>query len=420
MNASITTIPGAATKLTGDASAPPATVDAAIVGATGYVGGELLRLLAAHPTLQVRHLLARRAGVAAEALFPHLTGCVGTMATEAMDSLDDQLAGDAPLAIFFALPHAASAAMIDHVMQQAARPLHIVDLSADFRLPSAAAFESIYGGEHPAPDRFKEFHCGLPDLDPTRPSGPVAHPGCFTTATCLGAAPLVARGFVEPRIVVNAITGSTGSGQSPSATTHHPERHGSVRQYAPLTHRHRPEMELLLGRLVPRAGNVMHGSGGLSGSSGSIGSSGSSSRGGSGDSNGTGTGANAAGSIVTDTAAPEVIFTPHSGPFARGILATVTARLRRPRDVDEILAAYREHYASSPFVDVVAGSVGLKSVVGTNRCRIGVATDGRDVVVASAIDNLVKGSAGGAVHWMNRSLGLPDATGLHAPALGWT
>lgn len=362
-------------------TAPPATIDCAVVGGTGYVGGELVRLLADHPTLSLEHLLARRAGLAADELFPHLTGRVDGVVTESLDALDAHLDGDRPLAIFFALPHTASAASIDRLLARASRPVTIVDLSADFRLPSASAFEAVYAAEHPAPDRFADFHCGLPDLDASVPGGSIAHPGCFTTATCLGAAPLVARGLVEPRLVVNAITGSTGSGQSPTATTHHPERHGSVRQYAPLTHRHRAEMEMLLGRLVPP---------------------------------GAGTPARPDGSAV------EVAFTPHSGPFARGIFATITARLTRACSLEELVAAGREHYAASPFVDVVPGSVALKHVVGTNRCRIGVATDGRDVVIASVIDNLVKGSAGGAVHWMNRSLGLPQTAGLDAPALGWT
>jgi N-acetyl-gamma-glutamyl-phosphate reductase len=247
----------------------------------------------------------------------------------------------------------------------------VVDLSADFRLPSVAHYEEVYGGSHGAPDRYDAFTCALPDLEAHTPSGPVAHPGCFTTAVTLACAPAHVGGLASGPFRVAAVTGSTGSGRNPSPTTHHPERHGSLKAYLPLHHRHAPEMSMLLAR-VRDGGDE-----------------------------------------------PEVLFVPHSGPFARGIHATVHVELARAMTTEQLLALYTKFYADAPFVSVSDQPPVLKEVIGTNRCRIGVAASGSHGVVFSVIDNLTKGAAGGAVQWMNRLCGFEPDAGLRLPALGW-
>ncbi|MEZ6004809.1 MAG: N-acetyl-gamma-glutamyl-phosphate reductase [Planctomycetota bacterium] len=345
--------------------------EAVVLGATGYVGAEVLRLIAGHPNLKLGAAVARSAvGKAIGDDWPHLRGAYAGVQYQALDAVP--LEGDGVLAVFSCLPHGAGATQLDEwlgALEGAGRSYRVVDLAADFRLPGPADWLSVYGEPHGAPGRYPQFACALPDLTPGQPSELMAHPGCFTTATTLGAAPLCEGGLIEPGLFVSAITGSTGSGREAKAGTHHPDRHGNLSAYNPLRHRHAPEMEMLLGRL----GGVQ----------------------------------------------PEVSFVPHSGPFARGIHATLHARLREPLDAAELRAMYREFYGASPFVAISEEPPKLKEVVGSNRCHIGIAARGHEVVVFSVIDNLIKGAAGGAVQWMNRLLDLPDTAGLEAPALAW-
>jgi N-acetyl-gamma-glutamyl-phosphate reductase len=176
--------------------------------------------------------------------------------------------------------------------------------------------------------------------------------------------------LTEAQLFVSGVTGSTGSGRVPQAGTHHPERNSNLYAYKPLSHRHAPEMAGLT---------------------------------------------NAASGRETS-----VHFVPHSGPFARGIHVTLQARAKSAVTDAELRDVFEKAYAASPFVEVVPATPRLKNVVASNMCHIGVATDGECVVIMSAIDNLVKGAAGGAVQWMNRLWKLPETAGLAAPAPGWT
>lgn len=351
-------------------SAAAGTVSAAVIGATGYVGGEVLRLLAHHPLLRVEAAVARSAaGRSVANLFPHLRGVYDDMEFLPLDGLD--LSRPDPLAVFACLPHGEGAALTDLLLREAegrGRPVFLVDLSADFRLPDPAAYARVYGHEHRAPSRYGDFFCGLPDLSPGVPSRFLSHPGCFTTAVTLACAPLVALGLCEPDLRVSAVTGSTGSGREPKEGTHHPERHGNLMAYNPLRHRHAPEMEMLLGRLG---------------------------------------------------ATPRILFVPHSGPFARGIHATVHGTLASPMASEELVARMAAFYGASVFVTVAGSPPRIKDVVGSNRCHLSAAVSGRDFVLLAAIDNLVKGAAGGAIQWMNRLIDLPEDAGLRLPALGW-
>ncbi|HSM13803.1 MAG TPA: N-acetyl-gamma-glutamyl-phosphate reductase [Thermoanaerobaculia bacterium] len=360
-----------------------APVPCAVLGGSGYVAGELLRLLSGHPFLSVEAVVSEsRAGAPIAETFPHLRGlALGGARFAAPEELARRLDSVPTLALFSALPHGEAAARIDALLGEAEASgceLTVVDLSADFRHRDPAIYESIYGQPHAAPARLPEFHCALPEHAPAGPlpggARHVAHPGCFTTAAVLALAPLVANGLIEGPASVVAVTGSTGAGRTPGATTHHPERRSDLFAYAPFAHRHEPEMRALLAAVAPDAESD-----------------------------------------------PEIAFLPHSGPFARGIHATITAALADRAAGTELVAAFRSfHEASrSTFVHLLDGPPRLQSVVGTNRCDLFVsARDGR-VAVFAAIDNLVKGAAGGAVQWMNRLLGRPERSGLELPGPGW-
>ena len=348
------------------------TLPVIVLGASGYVGGEFLRLVHGHPRLDLVAAVARRhAGTSVATLFPHLATAYPDTELVTTDTMAERLTPSVPHVLLAAAPHVDSAALIDGVLGLAAArdcPLTVIDTSADFRFRDQVRYQQIHGVEHGAPELLDRFTCALPELTPETPAGHIAHPGCFTTATVLATAPLIAGGLATGDIYVSAVTGSTGSGRSPSATTHHPERHGGLRAYKPLVHRHQPEMEELLGRL--------------------------------GD-------------------AVRVHFVPHSGPFARGIHVTVHARLRTPLTGTRLRARMGEFYASQPLVQVEDDPPRLKDVVGSHGCRLSAAVDGQHAVVMGVIDNLVRGAAGGALQWLNRKSGWPATLGLDTPAMGW-
>ncbi len=366
---------------------PP--IPAVVLGGAGYVSGELLRLLASHPSIELRTALsASHAGEPVAALFPHLTSALGTLRftdraqPEALATVLSGLRqeGATRVALFSAAPHGASAAQIDRLLiaaEEAGLAPRLVDLSADFRSQDQDEYEAIYGQTHGqphgAPHRLQQFVCALPEHLATTPAAGmhVGHPGCFTTAVTLATVALLASGAVEPEFQVCAVTGSTGSGRGAGASTHHPERQSNLWAYRPLAHRHGPEMT----RLAAAATGIK----------------------------------------------PRIAFIPHSGPFARGIHATVQGRLRQPITARELRARVAEYYAEAPFVEVVEQPPRLKDVVGSHHCRLAFAVDDQGGVAAfSVIDNLIKGAAGGAIHWMNRMLGLPETDGLTQPGLGWT
>ena len=266
-------------------------VGALVLGASGYVAGELLRWVAGHPEMRLAAAVsASHAGLPIAESFPNLAAALGDAAFVAPAELPralERAAGEhSGLAAFSAAPHKASAPQVAALIEAADAvgcELPVVDLSADFRHSDPARYQAIYGIPHPAPDLLREFTCGLTELtgdDAGAGPGRVAHPGCFATAAALAAAPLRRAGLVEPDLHVSAVTGSTGSGGMPKETTHHPLRHANLFAYKPLRHRHAPEMEDLLA--------------------------------------------------APGEPPARVRFVPHSGPFARGIHATVFARSRSP------------------------------------------------------------------------------------------
>jgi len=347
-------------------------IHAVVFGATGYVGGEFLRLIAAHPSFELSAAVSEsRAGDAIADVFPHLSTAVGDGRFVTHDDWADRIDRGSRVALFSAAPHGASAAIIAAALETAGAnefDIHVVDASADFRYAAQADYEAVYG-EHGAPQLLDAFCSGLPEHVDGTPAPHVGHPGCFATALLMASVPLVATGLASGDLFATGITGSTGSGRSPQAGTHHPERHSNLYAYKPLTHRHAPEVRLLC---------------------------------------------EAATGI-----APVLHFVPHSGPFARGIHMTVQAHAAGA-NADDVRRRFDAFYAAHPFVDIVDGMPRIKDVVASNACRIGIAAGDDAVAVTVAIDNLVKGAAGGAVQWMNRLFGLPETAGLLAPAPAWT
>jgi N-acetyl-gamma-glutamyl-phosphate reductase common form len=385
-------------------------VPVVVLGGSGYVAGEALRLLAGHPHLALAGVASESAGgeLVAEA-FPHLAGAFPGVRFAALGELPCLLAAaagaegrDGRVAAICAAPHGAAAKRIDELLaaaESAGVRLTVVDLSADFRFADAAAYEGVYGHAHGAPARLAQFRCGLPEHAVLAGGGAAApaaigavapaaigaggaeprhvgHPGCFPTAVVLAAVPLVRLGWIEPSVHVVAVTGSTGAGRTPAAATHHPARRSNLFAYSPLAHRHEPEMRALASA--------------------------------------------AAGTPV------DIHFVPQAGPFARGIYATLQARLLRPvaaggeaAAAAEVAASLGAFYAAAPFVAVAAAPPRLQDVVGSNYCRIGVAVAGDRLVAFSAIDNLTKGAAGGGIQWLNRLLGFAETAGLTQPGIGW-
>lgn len=355
------------------------TISALVLGGSGYVAGELLRLLAGHPVFRVAGVLSdSKPGELIADSFPHLASAYVEQRFCSLAQGQQLVEQERELAIFSAAPHGASATLIDGLLHrceaaagnEAGRGVHVVDISADFRFASAAAYESVYRHAHGAAARLSSFTCAVPEHLPRSPTPHIAHPGCFATATLLASVPLLALRLVEPELFVAAITGSTGSGRKPVEGTHHPLRHADLYTYNALTHRHTPEI--------------------------------------------------IACALAASGVEARFSFVPHSGPFSRGIHATVQARLARPCDSAQLLGALREYYAGAPFVQVRERAPRVKEVAASNYAQLSAATDGRSVAVMCVVDNLTKGAAGGAVQWMNRLYGLAETTGLTAPAAGWT
>jgi N-acetyl-gamma-glutamyl-phosphate reductase len=351
-----------------------AATPAIVLGGTGYVAGELLRLIAAHPRLELAAILSdSQPGAPVAGAFAHLQAAYPDLKFSALDEIEALVRRTAHCALFSAAPHGVAAAIIDRLLGaagEAGSRMHCVDISADFRYSSAAAYEAVYRHAHGAPSRIREFTCAVPEHLQKSPTPHVAHPGCFATATLLAAVPLLALGLTDTRLFVTGVTGSTGSGRKPVEGTHHPQRHSDFYTYSALSHRHVPEII-------------------------------------------------ACAKLATGVET-ELNFVPHSGPFARGIHVTVQASLKRHIATAQALEALESYYKDCPFVRVGDTAPRIKDVATSNYSHLGVVTNGSSIAVMSVVDNLNKGAAGGAVQWMNRLLGLEETTGLTAVAPGWT
>ncbi|KUN20527.1 N-acetyl-gamma-glutamyl-phosphate reductase [Streptomyces antibioticus] len=333
-------------------------VRAAVAGASGYAGGEVLRLLLAHPEVEIGALTGNsNAGQQLGALQPHLLPLAGRVLQE---TTPEVLAGHD--VVFLALPHGQSAA----VAEQLGPDVLVVDMGADFRLKDAADWEKFYGSAHAG-----TWPYGLPELPGARAalegSKRIAVPGCYPTAATLALFPAYAAGIAEAEAVIVAASGTSGAGKAPKAHLLGSEVMGSMTPYGVGGgHRHTPEM-------------IQNFSG-------------------------------VAGERIT------VSFTPTLAPMPRGILATCSAKARAGVTAESVRAAYEKAYADEPFVHLLPEGQwpATASVYGSNAVQVQVAYDetaGR-IIAISAIDNLTKGTAGGAVQSMNIALGLDESTGL--------
>jgi N-acetyl-gamma-glutamyl-phosphate reductase common form len=353
---------------------PSERVPAIVLGGTGYVAGELLRLIAGHPRLELAGILSdSQPGTAVGAAFPHLASAYPTLEFADLGEIESLIRRTPNSALFSAAPHGVAAALIDRLLAAAeAGGTHVrcVDISADFRYASAEAYGSVYKHPHGAPERIAQFTCAVPEHLALAPTPHIAHPGCFATAALLASVPLLALGLVEPKLFIAGITGSTGSGRKPVEGTHHPLRHGDLYSYGALEHRHSPEITAC----AQRASGIE----------------------------------------------AEINFVPHSGPFARGIHLTVQASLKKPMSGQEARAALSQYYRGCRFVRVLDAAPRMKDVVTSNYAHLHAAANGSSIAVMAVLDNLNKGAAGGGVQWMNRLLGFDESLGLTSPAPGWT
>ena len=345
-----------------------------VLGGTGYVAGELLRLLAGHPHFEVAGILSdSKPGEPVAGAFPHLASAYPHRRFDSESAIEARLAEKPDCAVLSAAPHGAAAPLLDRLLaaaERAGRQPRVVDISADFRYRSAEAYEAVYRHPHGAAHRLGQFTCALPEHLESLATRHVAHPGCFASAILYASVPLLKLALAQPRLFVCGITGSTGSGRKPVEGTHHPLRHSDVYAYSALAHRHVPEV--------------------------------------------------AACALAASGVEAEWNFVPSSGPFARGIHVTVQGTLERAVDSAYVIGALREFYAHAPFIRVTDAAPRIKNVVASNYAHLSAAANGRTVAVLCVLDNLTKGAAGGALQWLNRMYSLPETAGLDLPAPGWT
>jgi N-acetyl-gamma-glutamyl-phosphate/LysW-gamma-L-alpha-aminoadipyl-6-phosphate reductase len=332
-------------------------IRAGIVGGSGYAGGELLRLLLAHPEVELAQVTSERCkGQFVHSVHPNLRGRTRLKFTSPSAILPVDV-------LFLALPHGEASGRIEEFAAQAER---LVDLSADFRLDDAASYAKWYGREHPAPEWLERFVYGLPEFSRERLRGAryASGVGCNATAVNLSLLPLARHDLIES-VVVEVKVGSSEGGASVGPASHHPERAGCVRSFAPTGHRHQAEMALVLG-------------------------------------------------------SPELHFSATAIDMVRGVLCTAHVFLAEDLADKDVWGLYRESYRDEPFVRIVKERSGLyrypepKLLAGTNYADVGFERDpaSKRLVVIGAIDNLVKGAAGSAVQSMNLMCGFEETLGL--------
>lgn len=345
-----------------------------IIGGTGYTGGELLRILHGHPLAEVTQITSRtRMGEFAHTVHPNLRGT--DSGNLQFIRPEDVQRSDV---VFLCLPHGEATTQID---RWAALADTIIDLSADFRLHDLAAYERWYGGAHPAPQWVEKFVYGLPEMTRKQLAG--AHyasgVGCNATATNLALMPLIKAGLVDTQmpIISDTKVGSSEAGAVASEASHHPERSGAVRSYAPAGHRHAAEVEQMIATLGKDMPQV---------------------------------------SVHMSATSIEMV---------RGVLATVHCFVKEPVTEKALWKAFRDCYKGEPFIRIVKSNTGIfrapepKILAGSNWADVGfaISESGRKVTLLCAIDNLMKGAAGSAVQCLNVMRGFDERTGLEFPGL---
>ncbi|MBU6233187.1 MAG: N-acetyl-gamma-glutamyl-phosphate reductase [Acidobacteria bacterium] len=327
---------------------------AVVIGASGYAGSELLRISAAHPELDV--VVATGDSAAGRYVRDHTPALRYSYPDLQFTSVSDAKDVDCDVA-FVALPHGASQSVVPHFLE---RDVMVVDLGADYRLTSANDYQEWYGESHRTPDLLGSATYGLVERhrDDLRGSRFIAVPGCYPTATSLALGPFIDRNVIDGPYVVNALSGVSGAGRTPSERLHFPRLEGNAEAYGLLRHRHTIEMQQELG--------------------------------------------------------VELLFTPHLVPVSRGMLVTAYAQTTTSLSTDESLDILRSAYTDNPCVVVVEEPPTLKDPLGSNLCFVSARVDQRTgwLIAMSSIDNLVKGASGQAVQAWNVAMGLPETLGL--------
>lgn len=330
----------------------------AIFGGSGYGGSELLRILLFHPHAEIVLVTANEhAGKAVGEVHKNLYGLTALRFEKGPEDLSKLENVDVA---FFALPHGQALNLIPQLPEN----VKAIDLSGDFRIDDKDVFKRFYKLDHTADELQKQFVYGLTETnrEQIKSAKYIANPGCFATATLLALAPMVKSGLLTGRIIVDAKTGSSGSGAKAAANTHHPQRMNSFYAYKPFQHQHVPEIRQHLGEV---------------------------------------------GAFEN-----EFVFMTHSLPVARGIFASCYMETTNLLTNEDVKNLYDLFYKNSFFVRIVDGSPDINWVKTTNFCDIAAHSNGKQIAVFSAIDNLVKGAAGGAVQNMNLMFGLDETTGL--------
>lgn len=336
-----------------------------IAGATGYTGLELVRLLLGHPAVEIAALTSETyQGQKIAEVFPSLAGHLDgeLVPLESMAAWDVEI-------LFLALPHNTSMAKMPGLLTGKTR---VIDLSADFRLRAAELYPRWYQVEHPHPEMLTDAVYGLPEIyrDKIRTARLVANPGCYPTSVLLAVLPLLKSGWSDAdTLIADCKSGVTGAGRKLTLGTHYPECNEGVAAYNVGRHRHTPEIEQEISAALGRE--------------------------------------------------VRVTFSPHLMPMSRGMLATVYMNLTEGKTAEDLTDHYREFYKREPFVRVLdAGkSASTKNVAYSNHCDIGLTVDRGRVIITSAIDNLVKGASGQAVHNMNLMLGIEETLALGSPGM---
>ncbi len=344
-------------------------VKVGIVGASGYTSSELLRFLISHPGgLKIEMVTSETYPCQrVDRVMPNLRGLIDLE----FERLEIETLGDRVDVVVLAVPHKVAMSYVPRILDQG---LRVVDFSADYRLDDPETYRGWYHVEHTNPDGMGRAVYGLPERyrDAIRTAALVANPGCYPTSAILPAQPLLARGLVESDpIIIDAKSGISGAGRTPSATTHFPNRESNFVAYNIGAHRHTPEIEQELSKI---AGETIR-----------------------------------------------VTFTPHIVPMTRGILSTLYFQLKGEISTESLLAIYSKYYEKEPFVRVLDQGEypQTKAVAGTNYCDIGLEVEARTnrVVVMAAIDNLGKGASSAVVQNLNLMFGLDETAGLRVPGM---
>jgi N-acetyl-gamma-glutamyl-phosphate/LysW-gamma-L-alpha-aminoadipyl-6-phosphate reductase len=336
-------------------------VGVGVIGGSGYIGAELLRYLSVHPRVEIRWASAKtKARMPVATLFPNLRGFVDGEFIP-LEEAEGRLGGVG--AVFVSLPHNESQAVIPR-LASASPGTAFIDMGGDFRTDDPAGYRQYYGQEHGARDWLPRFVYGFTEFQRKKLDGAklIANPGCFASSMLLALAPVAVRGRLSGDVFLTGVTGSSGSGNTPSSTTHHPERATNFRAYKPLEHQHLLEVRAFLRTLT-----------------------------------------------ATDF---RVQFVPQSGPFVRGIFTTAFLPGIAAAELEEI---YRSAYGKEPLIAVGRGSPEVRWVQGTPRSHVGVSGDDRTGLTFVVIDNLGKGAAGQAIQNFNRAMGFPETEGLLLP-----